>query len=531
MRSTFYIHIGVHKTGTKSIQHTLSGNREKLLAHGINSFPGEPNHGPALISLLSERPHRENRNLRKHVDTPEKAASFNASIGHKITKALARNRSPKMVISGEGLSGLSETEMHRLKQLLGPYAAGYRIIVYVRDPYEYSNSASLQRLKAGSVLGDSYRNIPLPNYRRRLEKFIAVFGRDNVDIRVFHPQHFVGGDLVPDFLSAIGESPELAKSLKVVRANESMSHEAALILSETNAVIPSFVDRRGSRVRAFGFHTYIVGIKGEKFAMDPIEYLKHEAEVLEDIEWLNQTIGQPVFGRSIPRPASAPRWSQPTIDSIKDLVSHLSAELRKAQNKSRRLTRIPPPPIPPGLEWLREAYGQTEPGDAAGQAAVVPQFDQASVRALGCFLHAIALAIQHLQAEYDTYRGRWLLCINPREAENHLREMVRLNPTGAEGHYRLSQASLLRGHFVEARRAAEAAAKLAPKRAAFRRWLKLAKVAERWLSKPAPAPAAPVKRKPRQTQPVRTKAGDNRQKARAERPAKAGQAASHRPPQ
>ena len=331
MRTTFYIHIGVHKTGTKSIQHALSENRETLLAHGINSFPGHPNHGPTLISLLSQYPHEETRNLRKHVDTPEKAASFNASIAHEITRALARNRSPKMVISGEGLSGLAETEMHRLKQLLGRYAAAYRIIVYVRDPYEYSNSAYLQRLKAGSVLGDHDRNIPLPNYQRKLERFIRAFGRENIDIRVFNPKRFVGGDLVPDFLSAIGESPELAKSLDVVRANESMSHEAALILSETNKVIPSFVDGRGSRVRAFGFHTYIVGIKGEKFSMDPADYLQHEAEVLTDIEWLNRTMGEAVFGPTVPRPPSTPRWGEATIDSIKALVSELRAELKKVQ--------------------------------------------------------------------------------------------------------------------------------------------------------------------------------------------------------
>jgi hypothetical protein len=530
MRAKFYIHIGVHKTGTKSIQHTLSENRAALLAHGINSFPGHPNHGPALISLLAENPHEGTRNLRKHVDTPEKAASYNASIAHEIKRALARNRSPKMVISGEGLSGLSESEMQRLKELLGPYAADYRIIVYVRDPYQYSNSATLQRLKAGAVLGQTTRNIPLPNYRRKLERYIRAFGRENIDIRIFDPKRFVGGDLVPDFLFAIGESPELAQSLRVVRANESMSHEAAMILSETNAVIPSFVDGRGSRVRAFGFHTYIVDIKGEKFTMDPTEYLKREAQVLEDIEWLNQTIGEPVFGRSTPRPPSVPRWGQATIDSIKDLVRSLTAELASLENDPL-CAPISRPAIPPGLEWLREAYGQTEPGQAAAQAAVVPQFDPAGVRALGCFLHAIALAIQHMKAERATHRARRLILISPREAENHFREVARLHPTGAEGHYRLSQACLLRGHFVEACRAAETAAKLAPERAAFRQWLKLAKLAERWLSKPAPASGGPVKRKPRHTRPVRAEGEDNRQKARPERPAKAGQAASHRPPQ
>jgi hypothetical protein len=530
MRSTFYIHIGVHKTGTKSIQHTLAKNRKTLLAHGINSLPGDPNHGPDLISLLSENPHEETRNIRKHVDTPEKAAVRNAATARRIRKALARNRSPKMVISGEGLSGLSEPEMHRLKQMLAPYAAGYRIIVYVRDPYEYANSASLQHLKAGAVLGVGDAKIPMPHYRRKLERYIAVFGRENIDIRVFNPRRFVGGDLVTDFLSAIGESPQLAQSLEVVRANESMSHEAALILSETNAVIPSFVDGRGSRVRAFGFHTYIVDIKGEKFSMDPGEYLKDEPEILADIAWLNQTIGEPVFGRSTPRPASAPRWGEATISSIKKLVGELVAELQQLE-KDRPGTPIPRPAIPPGLEWLREAYGEAETGEAAAQAAVVPKFDPASVRALGCFLHAIALAIQHLKAERDTYRGRWLICINPREAENHLREMVRLNPTGAEGHYRLSQAALLRGHFVEARRAAEAAAQLAPERGGVRRWLKLVTAAEGWLYKPQPAPAGTDKRKPRHPRPVRAKSATGRQRVRRERPPRADRAASPRPPQ
>jgi hypothetical protein len=171
------------------------------------------------------------------------------------------------------------------------------------------------------------------------------------------------------------------------------------------------------------------------------------------------------------------------------------------------------------------------PEDAVAQAPVAPQFDQPSVRALGCFLHALALAIQHLKAERDTSRGRWLIFISPRAAENHLREMVRLNPTGAEGHYRLSQAALLRGHFVEARRAAEAAAQLAPDRGAVRRWLRLVKAAQRWLFRPPPAPVEPVKRKPRHPHPARVKRTVDRQKPRPERPPRAGRAASHRPPQ
>jgi hypothetical protein len=514
--ATFYIHIGVHKTGTKSIQSALSDNRDTLLGHGINSFPGDPNHGPVLISLLADYPHNDTRNIRRHVDTPEKAASFNASSRHEITKTLARNRSPKMVISGEGLSGLSEAEIQRFKQMLAPYAVAYRIIVYVRDPYEYANSASLQRLKSGSALDVWDRKVPLPGYRRRLSRYIQAFGRENVDIRIFNPRAFVGGDLVADFLAAIGESPELAKSLKTVRANQSMSHEAAMILSETNKAIPQYVDGRASRARAFGFHTYIVDVPGEKFAIDPNEYMRHESEVRAEIEWLSEIMGEPVFGPAKPRPTSEPRWAEATVRSIKQVVSDMVLELQELE-KDRHLPRIPRPAIPAGLEWLREAYGVPAPGNTETQPAVVPQFDQASVQALGCFLHAIALTIQHLTAEQSADRGRFLIWISRRWAENHFREVVRLNPASARGQYRLSQAHLLLGHIVEARKAAEIAAQLAPNRALFRRWLRLVDAAQRWLFKPPPASLQPTQHKSRHARPARraaVKAGANQKKAR-----------------
>jgi Tetratricopeptide repeat len=522
MRATFYIHIGVHKTGTKSIQYTCSENRDKLLEHGINYLPGDPNHGPPLISLFSDHPHEDIRNIMRHVDTPEKAASLNASTRYEITKALRRNRSPKMVISGEGLSSLLETEIERLKQMLSPYATAYRIIVYVRDPYEYCNSAYLQRLKSGGVLGAADRKMPRPHYRRRIERYINVFGRENIDIRVFNPRRFIGGELVTDFLVAIGESAELARSLKIVRANQSMSHEAAMILSETNKAIPRYINGRANRAYAFGFHPYIVGIEGEKFTIDPSEYLKYEDELRADIEWLAQVMGERVFDLTAPRPVSEPRWSEVTVRSIKKVLSEMVAQLQRLE-RDRRLPPIPRPALPAGLEWLQDAYGIPTAGQTERQPVATPHFDQASIQTLGCFLHAVALTTQLLKAARAARRGRFLIWISRRWAENHFREVVRLNPNNATAQYRLSQAHLLRGHFVEARKTAETAARLEPNRARFRRWLRLANMVERWLIKQSPVPAEPVKLRVarRGAGPARVK----RQSPRPDRPPNAGRRA------
>jgi hypothetical protein len=476
MRAKFYIHIGVPKTGTKSIQYALSDNRDTLLAHGINSLPAGPNHGPALLSLLRDDPHRTSRNILRHLETPEKTASFNASTTYLIKKAMARNVCGKMLISGEGLSDLSAAEIQRLKALLDPYAANYRIIVYVRDPYEFANSAFLQRLKSGSTLDNPRMKLPLPEYRNKLQTYIDAFGRENVDIRIFDRRRFVGGDLISDFLAALDEPPELARSLNVEHANQSMSHEAAAILSETNAAVPVLINRRANRARAFVFHTYIAGIEGERFAIDPQRYLEYEPEISSDIEWLNQTIGEQVFGRADPKPASVPRWGQSTIDSIKGVLASMACELQKLEQN-----QYPPevrcPPLPAELGWLREVYHSGTPAVAEAEPPISPQFDQATIRSLGRFLHAVALAIQHMKANKSAHKNRFTIWKSPREAEDRFREVVRRNPANAVAQYRLSQAHLLRGHLAEARKTARAAAALAPEDARFRLWLRLVNAA------------------------------------------------------
>jgi hypothetical protein len=53
--------------------------------------------------------------------------------------------------------------------------------------------------------------------------------------------------------------------------------------------------------------------------------------------------------------------------------------------------------IPAGLEWLREAIGQ--PGNPEGRSPVTPRFDQATIRALACFMHSLTLTIERLKAE------------------------------------------------------------------------------------------------------------------------------------
>jgi hypothetical protein len=415
MRPTFYIHIGMPKAGSKSIQETMADNRETLLAHGINYLPVERNHGPFLISLLSDEPHKDPRNIRKYLDTPDKAEAYNADRREQLIKALSGNRSPKVVISGEGLSGIHLSLVRRLKQMLDPYAGAYRIIIYVRNPYEFANSVFLQRVKGGRTLDDAGVRLA-PGYEKRITKYFEVFGRENVDIRIFDSRQFAGGDLIPDFLTALGEPASLADSLHIEHANQSMSHEAAVILSEANKAVPRRTNGLANRARTSAFHLVIAEIKGEKFHLDPRHYLAFEEAILPDLAWLNESLGKTAFEKPVPRAASVPRWSDETVQSIKDVVGEMAKTIDDLKAGRRRRTSgsvlqqikqrekdfseglpvdLHDYRLPPSLHWLREAIGQPP-------SEMKPQFDTPTIRDLAVFLHSLALTVERLKAERET---------------------------------------------------------------------------------------------------------------------------------
>jgi hypothetical protein len=416
MRTTLYIHIGVYKTGSKSIQYTLFNNREKLLEHGINYLSIEPNHSPMFFSLFSPAPHQDIRNIHRRMDTPEKAAVYNEAIKRKLRDELSKNTSPKMVISAEGLSTV-HNGAEQLKALLDPFASAYRIVVYVRNPYDFASSATLQRVKAGELLGGADEKSVIPNYKSWLAKYVNTFGRENVDIRIFDPKLFVGGDLVPDFLTAIGESPELTKEIKVERANEALSHEAGLILHEMNQVVPPRINGHANDARVPRMDKYLEKVVGEKFAINPAVYEGQEAVIAESLDWLQEMLGKPVFEQLKPRPASVPRWSEDTVNSIKRTVGEMAEKIRtiKARQKKLRWLGVgngdpgADITIPAGLEWLSEAVNPQTRGHVNSQSWPAPHFDQASIRTLACFIHDLAFTIRKLTRRKPVNDIQWVI--------------------------------------------------------------------------------------------------------------------------
>ena len=291
MKTNVYIHIGLHKTGTTSIQATLSNNRKTLLAHGINYLPLGENHSVALYPLFAAEPHRYRPNRAAGIDTEQKAAKKNAVTLASLQRELDANTSGSVVISGEDLSMLPAEGLKRLKETLAPYAAQFRIIVYIRDPVATVTSIFQQRLRRGQTYQQISRRPPRPGYQR-IAASIDVFGREAVDVRLFDSAQFVSGDLIADFLSAIGADLAVAATLDPLRANVGLSHEAAELLHEINRRHPPQGRLSPPRDQLLA---RLAEIPGQPYRVPRQAMTAAQPGIEEDLRWLRGLLGDDVF--------------------------------------------------------------------------------------------------------------------------------------------------------------------------------------------------------------------------------------------
>lgn len=345
MKATIYLHIGLHKTGTTSIQTTLSNNREKLLAHDINyaQLSDDPNHSVVLLPLFRRNPHRYRANRLAGIDTEQKAAEKNAASLAALRDALKSNKSGSMIFSGEGIAGLTQRRLKRLRAELQPFAARFRVIVYVREPYSAANSMIQQRVRRGQTYQQIIAAPPYPQYSR-IRTSIKVFGRENVDIRMFDPAHFVHGDLIADFLAAIGAPPELAKELEVRRTNVALSHEAAYLLHEINKHSPFEESLSPDLIRRRELLKWLEQIPGQPYRCPPELLDAAQPVITRELNRLRKMLRKKVFPVRPAFSAPAPQWSEKTLTALALVLNQLAKRdarkggLAAIADRLRRLT-------------------------------------------------------------------------------------------------------------------------------------------------------------------------------------------------
>ena len=203
---TIYLHIGMPKTGTTSVQAFLAENKEKLSEKDI-LYPIKENaeneynehlynYRGAVLGALAKGTDAYNEYFEKH-------------FLNIIEKSACKN-----VILSEEILFLRTTDV---VDIFLKHDFNVKIIIYIRKPAEYLASTWQENVKSVySVMGLKFRH-SLEQFLDReipysiIFKYIEKLGKENVIVRPFEKEQWKDENLIVDFLNIFGVDFEGAK--------------------------------------------------------------------------------------------------------------------------------------------------------------------------------------------------------------------------------------------------------------------------------------------------------------------------------
>jgi len=308
------IHVGMHKTGSSSIQHTFA----RLQHPGFEyiNWGASGNHS-ALFVLLFEDADK----LADYHGFKSRGSEFTKRLPTmreqwtaRVSAQLARTGDKTIVFSAEDISSPKfKIAVSRLRDFFAQWSNDMSVIGYARSPAGFIASAFQQRLKGGRV-PDLFRGGASPNYRARFEKMDRIFGRENVRLKEFVPHNLLNGDVVQDFAREIGAAP-LAED-RIIRTNESLSLEAVALLYVQRKLGQGFVQGfKDAHAANNSFISRLATIGTRKFAFSPQMLAPIIETERDDIAWMQDRLGH-----EFSAPGAAHKDAIHSLDDLLDIA-------------------------------------------------------------------------------------------------------------------------------------------------------------------------------------------------------------------
>lgn len=291
---TCYLHLGMPKTGSTSIQGAFADFDAPGLAYA--KLKGS-NHGPLLCAAFSRNPDklpearwRAAKPLRDRLAPPARP---------RVMKALATRKD--LILSGEIMvDRLDAEEFADMVAALRQHFDRVVAIAYIRPLASLAASQFQQRVKTGQ----RRFVIPSPDYRKRFEKVTALFAPGDIVWRRFDRADLHGGDIVADFAHVLGL--DSAPKSGVAR-NESLSSEALAALYAFNRfTAPMLRPALQTKMRTRLLEA-LREVGDTRFGLSQDLLERHLDRHAEDVAWMESVCGFDVKGRigSVPHPVGS----------------------------------------------------------------------------------------------------------------------------------------------------------------------------------------------------------------------------------
>lgn len=189
-----YIHIGLKKTGSTTIQRFLARNAHILKERGVlypqlGGLPGHAHHHMAVEIIAGSKEGR--------------------AAWDELLKLAQIGAAEHLLISAESFE---QSDPREVKRLLAGHTA--TVLCYVRDTASSTRSRYTQATKYGHNVRDidAYfehrQGVRRLKFAPLLKKWADALGPERIRVRSLDRSVLQGGDLVADFLSALGLGAE-----------------------------------------------------------------------------------------------------------------------------------------------------------------------------------------------------------------------------------------------------------------------------------------------------------------------------------
>lgn len=292
---TIYLHAGMLKTGTSSIQASLAANKDFLQQHSVY-YPTElaVNHSDFILPIFLDDP--KVFHVEKERNLPdEMLAEECIEKKEYLKRELLNTKCKTVVFSAEGLFVFSNQVLKKLKDFLSEIApnASIKYILCLRNTSAYLASAYQQVMKTGYRSGwKTTPNITF-SYREKLEYFETLFQAENMIIYDFDEsqQHPYG--LVGYFVEEVlGLKKPGVSEMQILRDNDSVSDVAANILHYINVATDSPLNILSKE--SLKYERYISdtcplwSFEGGKFRLDGMLVKRIYSELSSELAWIKE---------------------------------------------------------------------------------------------------------------------------------------------------------------------------------------------------------------------------------------------------
>lgn len=278
-----FIHIGVYKTGTTSIQETLFNNRELLLQVNDGYFYSDLMVNQSLMPFILFEDLSDFQLNFRHNISKRAFGKIKKDLQTKLVDQLKNTHAKNLIFCAESMTFLKSNSIQKIKDTFSVMFpnAQINIVIFTRDYIDLLGSQIQQNIKTCNIPykipSNFYRNL-ISRYEKYFFPHVIVNTFENSIKHLYGPVGF--------FLTLVGMNNNNISKFNIYQSNRSLSDNAIEIINYINEKNPIY---ESNKIRKIYLNLKpLWNLPGDKYTISSEALDSLISNNLNDSVWLKE---------------------------------------------------------------------------------------------------------------------------------------------------------------------------------------------------------------------------------------------------